>query len=491
MIQNEVINLFRTLILHLKSNNNFKLKSMKKLKLIKLKSMKKFTFIIICMAISNFALAQINEANVTKVWMEKVTNSDFYASTYGITSDENNNVYNAIYSNGTLLKAYDESGLEIYSKDINEVSFPSAIKADKTSKYVYICGGPNFTLCQLEKSTGDVVWTKTLTPNGSWGSFYAMEIDSDGNIIAVGADGGYRIFKFNTSGELIWDNTFMLQVGDFPLPRAVACNGNDIVVTGECGSGSNAALALLYITSNGELKWETYDTSKSGAQGVLVSSDNNIVLTGPSSVNSKQFLHKYDLDGNNIWKKDGSEFYSGFAIAEDAAGNFIVAGCITTDLSTWEGEQSITCYSNEGEILWNHLEQDDFSHYAMALSLSENGNIVVSGVISNTEYQQWAYSAVYKYDITSDISLLNNDNCSIIVYPNPSNGLLKIQFKDKPIHRAVIYNIINTQGVLVKEGQINVLSSEIDISNLNNGTYLVTIKDDKNLIFSELFVLNK
>ncbi|HCY00824.1 MAG TPA: hypothetical protein DG754_11860, partial [Bacteroidales bacterium] len=314
--------------------------------------MRKILLLILTCLIAGISFSQ-TAVQPSNLWTDKFTNDENYAASYCIASDDLNHVYNAIASEGTLLRAFDTEGEVLYSVNIEGISFPSDIIADSDNNWLYINGNPDHSLCKIDKSSGDVIWVEKLNTNSSsWGSTYAMTLDTEGNIIIVGTESGlgYRVIKFDSDANTLFDETFTVE--GFSIPRGVTCDAdNNIILTGEY-DGSKTA--LLKVSSEGVLVWEVLDPSKPGANGVLVDQNNDIVITGSSLSSGIQFIHKYDADGNNVWKKTGYEDYTGFGIIEDAQGNYIVAGDHTTNAATWQGEQAITCYSSDGEILWNH-----------------------------------------------------------------------------------------------------------------------------------------
>lgn len=71
-------------------------------------------------------------------------------------------------------------------------------------------------------------------------------------------------------------------------------------------------------------------------------------------------------------------------------------------------------------------------------------------------------------------------NClnSVIVYPNPTNGL--INFKFSSISSTVDYNLVDLTGKIVMQGMVDANMS-IDISDLSKGVYIVELNDHYDL----------
>lgn len=137
------------------------------------------------------------------------------------------------------------------------------------------------------------------------------------------------------------------------------------------------------------------------------------------------------------------------------------------------------CYHVTVLQLMTELHQDLF----IPTNESTNYNIVLT--IYNSEIHNVCdYSTVLE---TTSVPLSNNEfnaTSNIIkIFPNPSHGTLKIDANNKKIHSVKIYNMV---GQLLK----NFMTLENDISDLEDGTYLV-ILDTENGVLSKKLILKK
>jgi hypothetical protein len=64
----------------------------------------------------------------------------------------------------------------------------------------------------------------------------------------------------------------------------------------------------------------------------------------------------------------------------------------------------------------------------------------------------------------------------INLYPNPSNGKISISSKDFEINKIQIYNLL---GELMFEDNALGTPSQVDLSHLSNGMYVVKIMDSE------------
>ena len=103
-------------------------------------------------------------------------------------------------------------------------------------------------------------------------------------------------------------------------------------------------------------------------------------------------------------------------------------------------------------------------------------NLTVGSQILNTAYIYFDYNnsivtntSVNNFVMTNGIS--ENKTGDFLIYPNPTNGIFKIQSSKSLSENWV--EIYNTVGKLVLRSKIDNTSDQIDISGLQNGIYLL------------------
>jgi hypothetical protein len=72
-------------------------------------------------------------------------------------------------------------------------------------------------------------------------------------------------------------------------------------------------------------------------------------------------------------------------------------------------------------------------------------------------------------NIVLDVKSNINRSESLVVYPNPSNGIINLK-SEIQFHEGQIYDL---KGNLVSN--LNIQNNQIDISNLNTATYLLSV----------------
>lgn len=63
----------------------------------------------------------------------------------------------------------------------------------------------------------------------------------------------------------------------------------------------------------------------------------------------------------------------------------------------------------------------------------------------------------------------------IIIYPNPTKGLLNIELTGKPLETKAEYRLTDLSGKLIMHGQFDLMRLSLDLSHLLPGTYMLHI----------------
>jgi hypothetical protein len=162
------------------------------------------------------------------------------------------------------------------------------------------------------------------------------------NFIGGAGPGGYFTFKYASDGNILWDVYNPSRNGTSMATGMVLDNGTNIISTGKARDDSAPYFYGTYkINSSGSVVWtNTYPNPPigvSGANAIAVDSTNNVYITGYSSgaTSSNDIVTiKYGSSGNQSWVQryngPGNGNDAGNAIAVDRAGNVYVTGYDTT-----------------------------------------------------------------------------------------------------------------------------------------------------------------
>ena len=76
--------------------------------------------------------------------------------------------------------------------------------------------------------------------------------------------------------------------------------------------------------------------------------------------------------------------------------------------------------------------------------------------------------------LPSDNPIISTINAKI--YPNPAHDFINIKLESLP--QNLEFNLISLNGQIIKHGDINETDQRIDIPNLTNGLYILTLKSN-------------
>jgi hypothetical protein len=354
---------------------------------------------------------------------------------------------NSAGSEDIFLAKYSSSGAHIWSKRFGASGRDRAtsVVVDKNndilvagyfSGTVDFGGGPLTSAGLLDifvakySSTGAHIWSKRFG-DISDDACYGVAVDAVGNVFITGAFKGtvnfggsslsatavfdFFLAKYSASGAHLWSRKASGNGNEFGLGLAVDING-DVVATGQFDAmanfggvtfttaGATDVFLAKYSGADGSHVWSKSFGSTSGdiGSGVVVDSNNNIILTGSFSgtvnfggspisptVNSTDgFIAEYSASGTHIWSKRlGANTANSNAIAVDASRNVVVAGYFQGTAS-FDGQSLssagssdvfVSKYSPTGAHVWTERFGGTSSDVGYGITADLNGNVVVTG----------------------------------------------------------------------------------------------------------------
>jgi subtilisin family serine protease len=300
----------------------------------------------------------------------------------------------------------------------------------------------------------------------------SIAVDGDGNIYGAGyvndkitdtaPPDRWLTVKYDPSGNMLWDRSFMPGIGGAATAVAVDGNGN-VYVTGYGGRGVNsytgvneAFIVTTKYDSSGALLWtKTYgeDNSKFG-YGIAADSSGNIYVTGHEYIISGSsswhaiVVLKYDTLGNLLWSKQynpptGYGFY-GKAVALDNNGDVYIGGQGNRYSSSDYFHLTLK-YDTSGNFLWSRQHSLPYA-YTNGLAVDHQNNIYITGdyfangdpngvrLVSTIKYDSSGnfvgskefYNSAYRKTWSRGIAVDNNNDPLIVGFSN--NNDLNVDF---------------------------------------------------------------
>lgn len=117
---------------------------------------------------------------------------------------------------------------------------------------------------------------------------------------------------------------------------------------------------------------------------------------------------------------------------------------------------------------------------------------VETGGMTSTKIEELK-NAIEENRTQVGISDIANFLGTINVFPNPASDYLTVQLKSIEVlkNKRVNIQIFNLEGKLIKEQKIivadNTIEDKIEITDLNNGTYIIQLVNDKKVMYVESF----
>ena len=352
-------------------------------------------------------------------------------------------------------------------------------------------------------TNGNIKWTFRHDTLYTFSSVYAMEMDSDGNLILAGTqvtpglsstDG--LIVKIDTLGNLIWAATYdsdSTLTNDSEFYNCLTLYGTEIFAA---GMGLNNCITSKF-NSNGTLAWSkvySNTTNRDSAAAIINDALGNVYVANAAYQfsGSDISLVKYSNQGNEIWAKKYSppvgtdDLPSDLAIDDSA--NVYLTGHITLTYTT--NFNFITLkYDSAGNLKWNASFTDSLGNspdYGKRIGLDTAGNIYVMGnanqpCFGNTFFNGYRFNiTTLKYGYGSSVFIAENEHelAKLHLFPNPSTGRFTIKTPNgEPIELVSVFDL---QGREVPFEQIkNNDWSDIKLKKHRSGIYFIKVVSGK------------
>jgi uncharacterized delta-60 repeat protein len=166
------------------------------------------------------------------------------------------------------------------------------------------------------------------------------------------------------------------------------------------------------------------------------------------------------------------------AIKKDSNGKLIVAGYLineVTNQASFLVGRLFANHSADPSFGSNGFVTTTFDHSisgSFDMKIQADGKIVLAGVSGNR-------IALARYN-TGVASVEDHTENQIQLYPNPSTDYINILLNDKNTTSQITYHISDINGRTVMSGVLSEDNNRIDISELNNGIYFVSLEGNKN-----------
>lgn len=301
----------------------------------------------------------------------------------------------------------------------------------------------------------DIIWDKTLGDSGA-DSLISIQQTSDGGYVLAGKKSNlldsdddsnnssdYWILKLDGTGSKVWDENFGGSFGDRANSIQETSDGGFIVGGSsrtQLIDGGKPNCLIVKLDADGNKVWDKTlgGSLDNQANFIQQTSDGGYVVAGSSNSNDGDitdgnnggkdyWIVKLDGSGIKVWDKTlgGSNTDEATSIQQTSDEGYIVAGYT---------------FSSDGDITDGNNGSSDFWIIKLGAEIPQNINQIESKNIFS-------------------------------MYPNPANSQVVINTNEIQALGEVL--ITDMTGKIVKQFLTQKSTTEIDVSNLENGIYFV------------------
>jgi len=380
---------------------------------------------------------------------------------------------------------------------------------------VYPLPTVNITSSQYTLCSGQ---TTTLTATGANTYLWSNNSTNDTIIVSPTSTSNYSVIGIDTNGCM---NNAQTTITVYPLPIVNANAIPNVICYGDPVYLFTSGTAVNYTWSN-SISYPYYPLSTitltlygSSSEGCVNSDQITIVVNPLPTVianasdtivcqNESVILYGTGTATNYIWYSnyqpilDSTPFYPTITDTYTLTGTDI-NGCTNTAQITITVNPIFSLFyvntidannsncDNGMATVYVYGGTPPYS-YSWAPSVNSNTNIATNLVGSSgsgniytvtvTDANGCSDSQTFTITCVTDVETLNQLN-ELIIYPNPNNGLFSIDF---PSNQNRIITIFDISGKTIFEKSINKSNLSIDISDYENGLYLLEIIENDNKI---------
>ena len=315
-------------------------------------------------------------------------------------------------------------------------------------------------------------------------------------------DAQYCIVKTDLQGNELWHKFYGTEDNYEFLFNIKSFKEGEITMLGNKGLNNKGRMALTTIDTSGAVIKEIYndgdnegniydiDTLSNGDYIYICSELKNV-----TDYRSSLRVYRITSEGEVVWKKVINDFVLNafiYRMHRNTNGTYTIIG-------QEDGVGRSLCIDKDGDILWQHLYYLPFSpmpipYYSSLLGMTAlpSGNIIACGYFrdqSDPTYQEQGW--LLKMDANGCIDkncrtllggqeVIQIDELKVGVYPNPSDGRIKVNIPyDSYISESMIqiYDIVGNKLISKK---LNAGINEVNMSNkISSGILIYNVNDGK------------
>lgn len=397
-----------------------------------------------CIKPFNLSSSNISDTSITISW-EGIDNDQYNVYlTDGVNSSflNTNQNQNIVFNNLQPCTNYTVEIESMCGTDTTDLSFPMTIKTDGC------CNNPELNLDSISMNSIHLIWDSIL---------YASQY----------------IIQFRSIDSIDW-NLDTITTNGYEILNLDTCQEYEIAIKTICTDSSQGFSPIVIIKTLG------CGACYEGNYCPLDATDMNTNWEWIESVTLNGFTSQ---TGNNNGYYEGGLFTNGLLSGDSYQIGFIPgyqSFLITENYSVWIDIDQNGQFESSEQLISNLSGQGPMTALLIIPTTNIEGitkmRIAMNGQISPTLCADEPLTIFAEYEdyciyIGSEAGVENIEQ-NILLYPNPTNGLLNIE-SDYNIELIKIYNAIG-QLIILSENPQNT----IDLSSFENGIYFIEIKTE-------------
>lgn len=332
-------------------------------------------------------------------------------------------------------------------------------------------GLKDFWIVKIDQ-TGNIIWDKTIGGSDQ-DKAYDISLDSFDNIFVSGDSfsnisgvktqnafglNDYWIVKLNPNGNYQWDQTFGGDDAEY-APTTVFNQASIYIVgyslSGDTGNKTvvgfgSADMWILKLDMTGAIIWQKTvgGTGIDSSGDLILSNDDQLLLFGTSDSDISGLKSENSISGSSDY----------WIVSLDTNGNFIWDKTLGGD--QLDGAYSILEKSDNNYLLFGYSE---------------------SNISGDKDENSRGLSDYWIVEITSNVGVEVIEKNDIIVYPNPTTGILNFSQSVND------FQVLNCTGEIVLKDSNNSTTS-VNLEMLAPGLYYVSFIYDGNTYLQRVIV---
>lgn len=393
-----------------------------------------------------------------------------------------------------MLLKIDSTGNVVYKRKYGSSMLQYIIKIIQTSDSGFLflfkdtqIGNPSFYFTQLVKtdSNGDTLWAKRLNVGYNFGELLEM---SSGDILWYGP---YTITKISSFGNIILGiNVFSGNSFSQLINFSGFING-DLIISGSDGQDSSTIIRIDTLGNyiNG-IRFENQrinevELSPNGLIAIMKSSlSDTTSIVGLDFNLQPIFCRKFGVGFQN---QNTSSFNSSISAVNDSS--YVLTGIREDSLSgynqgllmltDWLGRTS--CAGDSGSIDWGNLSMSTIVD-TVPFQLETFGHFL-DHYPSQTNISVERGIEFYNECVSNSIDQLVPGE--IVLYPNPTSGIITLDGNYDMIGNVKVYNVF---GQLILEEDNIVFPHSFNLKKFGHGLYFINVIDGAKILSFKVIV---